>query len=296
MGPLSAGRAGPAGLPGPVAAALWMTGAIASFSVMAVAGRAISDTLDVFEILMYRSIVGWLIVAGVALWARRLAQIRTRHLRTHLLRNLFHFTGQSLWFTALMLIPLAQLFAIEFTTPLWVALIAPLVLGERMTRARLMAAGLGFLGVLVVARPGLTPVGIGHLAILLGAVGFAGNVLVTKVLSRGESVLAILFWMTLMQTGLGLFCAGIDGDIRLPQGATTGWVALVGLAGLTAHLCIASALARAPATLVAPMDFMRLPVIAVVGMVLYGEALEAAVFLGAGLILAGNLVNLRGAR
>lgn len=277
----------------PLRAAVWMVGAIASFSLMAVAGREIAGRLDVFEILMYRSVVGWLLVVGFALAAGRLAEARTARPATHLMRNLFHFTGQSLWFHALTLIPLAQLFAIEFTTPLWVALLAPLVLGERWTRARLIAAGLGFLGVLVVARPGLTPVGIGHLAILLGAIGFAGNVLTTKHLARSDSVLTILFWMTLMQTGLGLIMAGADGAIRLPAGDASLWVVVVGVCGLSAHLCMASALALAPATLVAPMDFLRLPVIAVVGMALYGEALEVAVFLGAALILAGNLVNIR---
>jgi drug/metabolite transporter (DMT)-like permease len=211
-------------------------------------------------------------------------------------RNIFHFTGQNLWFFGVAVIPLAQLFAFEFTTPLWVALLAPLVLGEAMTRIRAVAIVVGFLGLLIVARPGLSPLGIGHLAGALSAVAFAGNLLATKQLSRTETVWTILFWMTWIQVLLGLVCAGIDGDIALPQMESVKWVAIVGLCGLTAHLSITSALRRAPASIVSPMDFARLPIVALVAMVLYNEPLEIAVFAGSALILAGNLMNIHAAR
>jgi drug/metabolite transporter (DMT)-like permease len=274
-------------------AALWMTGAIVSFSLMAVAGREVSVDLDTFELMMYRSLIGAVIVTAIGAVTGRLPQMRTGRLRLHAVRNVFHFTGQNLWFYGVAVIPLAQLFAFEFTTPLWVALLAPLVLGEVLNRKRVLAVLLGFLGILIVARPGISPLGIGHLAAVAAAVGFAGNVLATKRLARTETVWTILFWMTWMQALFGLVCAGIDGDIALPQMASVKWVAIVGLCGLTAHLSITSALQCAPASVVAPMDFARLPIIAVVGMMLYGEALDVAVFVGAALILAGNLMNTR---
>jgi drug/metabolite transporter (DMT)-like permease len=274
-------------------AALWMTGAIVSFSLMAVAGREVSVDLDTFELMMYRSLIGAVIVTAIGAATGRLPQMRTGRLRLHAVRNVFHFTGQNLWFYGVAVIPLAQLFAFEFTTPLWVALLAPLVLGEVLNRKRVLAVLLGFLGILIVARPGISPLGIGHLAAVAAAVGFAGNVLATKRLARTETVWTILFWMTWMQALFGLVCAGIDGDIALPQMASVKWVAIVGLCGLTAHLSITSALQCAPASVVAPMDFARLPIIAVVGMMLYSEALDVAVFVGAALILAGNLMNTR---
>ncbi|MHA1528607.1 MAG: DMT family transporter, partial [Alphaproteobacteria bacterium] len=198
-------------------AALWMTGAIVSFSLMAVAGREVAADLDTFEIMMYRSLIGAVIVTSIGAATGRLAQARTRRLRLHVVRNVFHFAGQNLWFYGVAVIPLAQLFAFEFTTPLWVALLAPLVLGEALTRKRAIALMLGFLGILIVARPGISPLGIGHLAAVLSAVGFAGMVLGTKRLSRTETVWTILFWMTWMQVLFGLVCAGIDGDIALPR-------------------------------------------------------------------------------
>lgn len=277
-------------------AALWMTGAIASLSLMAVAGREVSTDLDTFELMMYRSLIGLALVLAAGAATGRLGLVPTHQFRLHVVRNLFHFAGQNFWFYGVALIPLAQLFAFEFTTPIWVALLAPLVLGEAMTRTRALAIGLGFLGILVVARPGLSPLGIGHLAGLMAALGFAGNFLATKRLSLSEGVWTILFWMTCMQAVFGLVCAGIDGDIALPRRESLAWVAIVGVCGLTAHLSITSALRRAPASLVSPMDFARLPVIAVVGMLVYDEALEIAVFAGAALILTGNLLNMRAGR
>jgi drug/metabolite transporter (DMT)-like permease len=277
-------------------AALWMIGAILSFSLMAVAGREVLGDLDTFELMFYRSLIGAVIVTTIGAATGRLTQIRTTQLGLHAVRNVFHFAGQNLWFYGVSVIPLAQLFAFEFTTPIWVALLAPLVLGERMTGTRAVAILLGFLGILIVARPGFSPLGVGHLAAALSAIGFAGTVLATKRLSRGETVWTILFWMTWMQTLFGLVIAGFDGEITLPQRVDIMWVAIVGLGGLTAHLSITSALKCAPASIVAPMDFVRLPIIAVVGMLLYNEPLEIAVFAGATLILAGNLLNIRAAR
>jgi drug/metabolite transporter (DMT)-like permease len=246
--------------------------------------------------MLYRSLIGAVIVTAAGAASGRLAQARTRHLRLHLVRNVFHFTGQNLWFYGVAAIPLAQLFAFEFTTPLWVALLAPFILGETMTRIRAMAILVGFLGLLIVARPGLSPLGIGHLAAALAAIAFSGSLITTKQLSRTETVWTILFWMTWVQVLFGLVCAGIDGDIALPRADSVKWVVVVGLCGLTAHLSITSALRCAPASIVSPMDFARLPIIAVVAAVLYDEPLEIAVFVGAALILAGNMMNIRAAK
>ncbi len=279
-----------------VRAALWMCGAIASFSLMAVAGRELAGALDTFELMLYRSLIGAVIVTAWGVAALRLPEVRTGRLRLHVLRNVVHFAGQNLWFYGLALIPLAQLFAFEFTTPIWVALLAPLVLGEAMTRGRMMAIALGFAGILVVAQPGASPFGIGQLAAAACAIGFAGTVLTTKQLARTESIWTILFWMAWMQLGLSLVTAGHDGGIALPPAGTWPWVLVVGVTGITAHLSVTSALRCAPASIVAPMDFARLPIIAVVGMLLYGEPLEVAVLAGGGLILVGNLINIRVAR
>jgi drug/metabolite transporter (DMT)-like permease len=139
----------------PLRAALWMTGAITSFSAMAIAVRELKGAHDTFEIMAVRSAVGLLIVLAVAFATGRLGEVSAQRLGGHVLRNAIHFTGQNLWILAVTLIPLAQVFALEFTTPIWVLLLSPFFLGERITRLRLLAAVLGFVGILVVARPDL---------------------------------------------------------------------------------------------------------------------------------------------
>lgn len=273
-------------------AALWMSGAIVAFSSMAVAGRAVSFELDTFEMMMYRSFIGVVLVLVIAGGLGRLREVTTRSLHVHAVRNVAHFTGQNLWFFAITVIPLAQVFALEFTSPLWVTLLAPLVLGERLTRTRAIAAALGFAGILIVARPGFGEISPGVLAAAASAIGFAGSILFTKLLTRTETITCILFWLTIMQAVFGIVCAGFDGDIAWPSAASWPWLAVIGCAGLLAHLCLTNALAVAPATVVVPFDFIRLPVIAVVGMILYGEGLDMFIFLGAVVIFAANYLNI----
>lgn len=276
----------------PRTAALWMTGSILSFSAMAIAGRAVAPVLDTFELMTWRSVIGFVIVVSLGGLLGQLGQIRFNRLGTHVIRNLFHFTGQNLWFWAITVIPLAQVFALEFTSPLWVILLSPLLLGERITRTRALSALLGFVGILIVARPDLTQIDPGVLAAAGSAIGFAGSAIFTKRLTRHEGIVSILFWLTVMQAGLGLAGSALDGDIALPTAAVMPWLVLLGLAGVVAHLCLTKALTLAPATVVIPMDFVRLPAIALIGMLVYGEPLDLSVLLGALLILAANWINM----
>jgi drug/metabolite transporter (DMT)-like permease len=242
--------------------------------------------------MMYRSVIGLLILMAVASLAGTRSTITGRKPGLHLVRNVFHFTGQNLWFFAITVIPLAQVFALEFTSPLWVLMLSPLVLGERLTSIRVLAAVMGFIGILIVTRPNAETVNIGTLAALCAAIGFAGSILFTKRLTRTETLTCILFWMTLSQSIFGVVCAGFDADITLPSAETTPWLVLIALGGLTAHFCLTTALSMAPATLVTPVDFLRLPVIALLGLALYQEQIELMVILGAAIIFGANYLNL----
>ncbi len=272
-------------------AALWMTGAIASFSSMAIAGRELSVTHDTFEIMFYRSLVGICVVAMVLTATRKWQQVTTKRLGLHGIRNVLHFTGQNLWFYAVTVIPLAQVFALEFTQPIWVILLSPLLLHERLTALRLTSALIGFAGILIVARPGAATLSPGVFAAAASAIFFALTTISTKSLTLIASIGCIMFWLTLMQAGLGLVASGADGHITLPTLQTIPFLLLVGFAGLLAHYCITNALAIAPATVVVPFDFARLPTIAIVGMILYHEPLDHWTLLGAGVIFAGIFLN-----
>ena len=271
----------------------WMTGALFSFSISAIAIRALSrHGLSVFEILSVRSGCGIATLLLLLLLHRELrAEIFPRRMAMHLWRNSTHFVGQYLWALAVTLLPLATVFALEFTTPMWVAILAVPLLGERLTPARIGSVVLGILGVIVIVRPGLESFQPTALIVLLAALVFSISLIATKRLTAHASTFAIIFWMNAMQLPMAL----IGGDplflTRLGWDALLPFVAL-GVVGLTSHYCLTNAFRFGDASIVVPLDFLRIPLIALVGWALYREALDWFVFAGAGLIICGVLWNL----
>jgi len=269
-----------------------MSGALASFMAMAIGGRQLSTELTTFQILFFRSAVGLLVVAFL-LQRAGWSNIKTKAFGTHLVRNCAHFGGQYGWFYGIALIPLSEVFAIEFTVPIWTAIFATLILHERMNRLRMLAIALGFIGVLVILRPGASAISPAALAVLGSAICYAISHVLTKRLSAHDSVLAILFYMTAMQLPLGLLPA--LPKWVWPSAALWPWVFIVAVTSLSAHYCMARAFRLADATVVVPMDFLRLPLIAVVGFFFYHEPLNGWVFAGALIVLAGTWLNLKSA-
>ena len=280
----------------PLKAAVWMIGTMVSFSLMAISGRELAPELNTFEIMFFRSLIGLLLVVSIGALSGTLHQIKTDRLGLHMLRNTAHFTGQNLWFLAVAFIPFSQVFALEFSTPLWVALLAPVFLGEALTRRRLLSVGIGFSGVLIVARPDFSQLNPAILAAMACAICFACSLMTTKKLTIDQSTTCILFWLTLMQLGMGVVAVVLTGSLSAPQGIDYIWVTIVSICGLTAHFCIARALALAPAIVVIPLDFLRLPLISLIGFLAYNEAFEWAVVFGAMLIFTAVLINLQAER
>jgi drug/metabolite transporter (DMT)-like permease len=274
-------------------AALWMLGSIGAFSAMAVAGKQVNGVHDSFEIMTVRSAIGIPLVIALAVITKQTGELKAERLGGHLLRNLMHFTGQNLWFWALTMIPLAQLFAIEFTSPIWVILLAPFLLGEKITPHRLFAAALGFVGILIVTRPDVHNLNYGVLAAALAAICFACTGIATKRLTRGQSIITIMFWLTTMQFCFGLITTFYDGQVTWPTAATLPWLVLIGFCGVIAHYSLTSALSLAPASYVVPIDFLRLPLIAVVGAVIYAEPIDPWVLGGGAVIFLGIWINIR---
>ena len=272
---------------------LWMTGTLLSFSAMAVSIRELSRALGILEILALRNALGLVILLALVLVRPELRHtIRTRHIWLHLMRNGVHFAAQFAWATSLTLLPLATVFALEFTMPAWTALLATIFLHERLTRSRIGAVVLGFVGVLVIIRPGLQSFQPAALLTLAAAFGYGITLTTTKRLTATDSTFAIVLWMNLMQLPMNL--AGSDPLFALKLGSAQ-IVPMIGLgiAGLTSHYCLSNAFRAGEATLVVPLDFLRIPLIALVGWSLYGEPLDIYVFAGAGLIISGVLWNLR---
>ncbi|HVY42863.1 MAG TPA: DMT family transporter [Hyphomicrobiaceae bacterium] len=274
-----------------MAAALWMCGALASFLLIAVAGREAFKTVSTGTIMLYRSWFALLVLLlVVVLSGRGFAQFRTQQLGMHGLRSVIHFGAQFGWFYALSLIPLAQLFAIEFTAPLWTALLAALTLRERLTAWRIASGVLGFAGVLVIAQPGHGEVSVGAVFALLAAMGFAVHYVLTRRLMRGDSAFTVIFYMALFQTALASALLVVDAQI--PDTVAMAWILVIAVCGLTAHFSLARAFSLADAAIVAPMDFLRLPLIALVGATLYAEPLNPWVLIGGGMVVLANLINI----
>jgi drug/metabolite transporter (DMT)-like permease len=272
---------------------LWMTGALLSFSVMAVSIRGLAGALSIMEILTVRSATGLVIVFAVlALRPHLRADINLQQIRLHLVRNGMHFCGQFLWSHSLLLLPLATVFALEFTMPGWTMLLAVLVLGERLTRSRIGAVVFGLVGVLIIMRPGIETFRPAALLPLGAALAYAASLIATKKLTGTQSTMAIVFWMNLMQLPMGL--AGSDPLFFMKLGQHEILPVIgIAIAGTSAHFCLANAFRSGDASVVVPLDFLRIPLIALVGWWLYGEPVDAIVFLGAGVIIAGVLWNLR---
>ncbi len=272
-------------------AVLWMAGAVVSFSAMAIAGREAGRTLPVIDLIFYRGAIALIVVLAVfKAMGKSFASLKTDHLGMHFVRSSVHLLGQATWLAALTLIPLAQLFALEFTAPLWVAVLAPFVLGERLTTTRLLAALIGFLGVLFVVRPGVLPFSIGTAMALTCAIAFAGAMLATKVLTRTEAPLTVLIYMIVMQTVMALLLTG--GTPALPFPDVWFWLIVIAVASLGAHFCLVSAFRYGDAIVVSPLDFVRLPLIAAIGIVIYNEPFDAFVLLGGAIIFAATLINI----
>jgi drug/metabolite transporter (DMT)-like permease len=276
-----------------LAVVLWMTGTLLSFSLMAISVRELGGVLNLFELLMVRSFGGLLIMIAVMLarpWLFRDLTLRIPLI--HVLRNGTHFLANLAWANAVIMLPLATVFAIEFMMPVWAGVLAVLFLGERFTLSRAGSIVLGFLGVLVILRPGIAAFQPAALGVLAASFGYAIANVTMKQLVKVQTPIAILFWMSAMQSAMAL--PGIDLLFPLRLSATQ-WLPVAGIAfgGTASHYCIANAMRAGDAIVVIPLDFLRIPLIALVGWMFYAERIDLAVFLGALIIVSGIVWNLR---
>lgn len=276
-------------------AIVWMLVALSCFSLLAVASRELTVCMDTVEILFWRSLLGFIIVVLVLARAGVLnrQELQPRLIGWHVLRNVPHFAGQCAWLMAIAALPLAEVFALEFTTPLWAALLAALFMGEALNRGRWISLLLGFAGVLLILRPGAALINPVSLVMLAGAFGFGISAIVTRKLtqllnSHAHAFMLVLFYMTLMQGLMALPLLLLTAEVRVPPTGSVLWLATAAVTALAAHYSLTRALSIADASVVMPMDYLRLPLIMIVAWWLYGESVTLWLLLGAALIIAGN--------
>jgi drug/metabolite transporter (DMT)-like permease len=272
-------------------AALWMGGWLGLVLIATIAGRESGRELNVFQLMEMRSIFGLMMLYPLILARGGFAAMKTARFPVHAMRNLFQYGGQCGWFYALTLIPIGQVVAIEFTLPIWTAILAAIFLGERMTTWKIAAIVLGIVGVIIIVRPATGEVNPGQLIALAAAVSFGVSVATVKSLTRTEQALAISFWMMVVHSVIGLLPALYVWT--WPPAYVWGLAVVIAFCATFSHYCMARAMSHADATVVIPMDFLRVPLTATAGWLIYSERLDMFTVLGAVLILTGNLLNLR---
>lgn len=287
-------------MPGPItlakppshllAATAWMVGGLLSFSSLAVVTRELLASFHPFQIQFLRSLIGFGIMLALTLGLARIPAA-SRQWGMMVTRNIFHIGGQVLWTMGIGLLPLALVFALEFTSPIWATFMAMAILGERLTPGRGFAVLTGFLGILVVVRPGVAAFDPNILLVLVAAIFFGFTNIATKRLTRTDTPSCIVFWMCAMQTLMLLpFAVAVW---RAPILADLPLILLLGSVGLSAHYCLSRALSLADAITVLPMEYLRLPLIGLTGAAFYAEPLDPWIYGGSALIFTGIYVNLR---
>jgi drug/metabolite transporter (DMT)-like permease len=268
-----------------------MAGWLALMLIVAVAGREAMREMNVFQLMEVRSVLGFFMLYPLIRINGGFSIVKTARVHQHIARNLIHYGAQLGWFFALTLIPIGQVVAIEFTMPIWTAILAATFLGERMTVWKIAAIVLGIVGVIIIVRPAAGEINPGQLIALAAAVGFGISIAMVKSLTRTEQTLAIIFWMLVVQSAAGFFPSLYVWT--WPPTYVWGWAVVIAFCGTFSHYCMARAMLHADATVVIPMDFLRVPLTATAGWLIYSERLDLFTVFGAALILSGNLLNLK---
>jgi drug/metabolite transporter (DMT)-like permease len=270
-------------------AAFWMLGTLTSLLALAIAARELSDTISTMQMITVRNAVSLLILC-VLLQAGGWHQLKTGQPYVHLVRAVSHLVAQYAWIFGIAAIPITEVFALEFTGPVWTVVIASVLLGEKINRFRILTLAMGVIGVLVILRPGFRDPDPVMFIVIFSALCFALANVLTKKLVAGNSPLNIIFYVCIIQFLLTVIPTTF---VWVTPGATEWfWMAVMGVVSITAHYSFARAFAYADAMVVIPMDFLRLPLAAILAWILYSEGLDLFVLAGALIMFSGNFINI----
>ncbi len=271
----------------------WMAVAACCFTTMGVAARELHlSGFNTPNIMVWRSGFGLLLAAAIIVMSGRLSQFHTNQKKGHLVRNSVHFVGQYAWFYALGLLPLVLVTSLNATVPLWGAILAIVYLKERVTVQRLVVIVLAFAGVLIVLRPGAVPFHHATIVSLIGAMGYAGSMILAKQLTIKDSAMTVVYWMMLIQLPMAMFFT-----VMVQEWVWPGWsdvlpIVVVGSTGVLAHFAMATGMSKADATIAMPVTYIQFPLVAALGYFLYTEIPSIYTGIGTVLIVAANWYNI----
>jgi len=266
-------------------AALLMLGSTVFFGCMAVAIRLASQSLHTFEIAFFRNFFGLCATLPLVL-THGPAFFRTTQLSRYGFRCLIGILSMFAGFWAIGHLPLAQAVSLSYSTPLFVTIAAVWFLGEQVRARRWAAVVVGFIGVLIIVRPGSASFSGGTLIALSAAVLSGFVAIQIKQLSATEPADRIVVWTTLLWVPMSLAPALFVWE--WPQGITWLWVIAAGTLGTGGHMLWTRALKLGEVSALTPISFMQLPIVAVAGWLLFDEALDRYTLLGALIIFGAN--------
>ena len=271
--------------------AVWMLGFILNITIMAISIRELSFKYSSFEIQNFRNIFSIFIILIIYVLKSN-TQIKTYQIKTNFIRNIFHFIGQSAWTWGLTVLPLAVVFSIEFTMPIWAAILALIIFKEKITLNKILFLILGLLGTWIILMPDTKHLGLYNIIVLCSAITYAVAHNFTKKLTNTDSILSILFFMSILQLPLSLIGSFIIGDVHFNIMKEAPLIILLTITSLFAHYSLSSALKNAEASIVLPIDYIRLPLILFVGWYYYGEMISSNTVIGSLLIIFGVIIFL----
>ena len=261
------------------------------FAVMTVLIRPLSETVHAFEIVFFRNLFGLLMLAPWIIGGVDLRFWRSPNVHLHLLRSAAMLGAMLCWFSAVPLLPLVQAISLNFTAPIFVTLLAALLLRETVRARRWAAVGVGFLGVLVIMRPGFDRVGLGQVLVLGDAMCWALAIVLVRLMARREPAKVILVYMFLLVLPL----SAVPAAMVWTWPDANGWLLLVALSACSTvgHYCATRAFVVAEPSAIMPFDYLRMLWYGGAGWLLFGEVPSGWTLIGGVIIVGSSLYIVR---
>jgi len=266
---------------------IWMVLSVFAFCFVAIGVKQVNTNISPFQIIFFRALIG--LIPLLILIPRTTIIGSFSNIKQHLLRNVFHLIAQYGWVVGIVYLSLAEVTAIEFTTPIWILILAPFFLKEKITGKKISSILLGFIGILIILKPGIDIINYNSIIVLLSAICFAIAHTATKKIVQTNLASDVVFIMCLTQLPISFACAYTNW--YWPNYSDYFWLILIGLSGIWAHFSLAKALKKEDISSLISIDYLRLPILILAGILFYNQTFDRTIIIGGTLIILGNYIN-----
>jgi drug/metabolite transporter (DMT)-like permease len=275
-----------AGMSANARGALWMMGSAVGFVVMAVLVKFLGPDQSTATLIFWRSMAGLVAMLPFALLAGPSVWKVTRPGKL-ILRSTYGTVGFFAGFYALAHLPLAESQALSFSRTLFITVLAVFLLKEKVAWRRWAAVGVGFLGIILMTKPGMGSFSLASGLAVFSALAFAFSIVTVKDLTRDHSPMTLVLYANLLTTIAGFPFLFLDP--RVPSLHDMGLLTLMGVAGVAAQSCYVRALSTGEASLMGLLDYVRLPMVALAGFIFFAEVPDTLAMVGAAVVVLSTL-------